>query len=91
MILTLAILIGSSPLIAGIVITPGPSRPEISANICHPIQTFNLVANILLARPAGAMPKSDLHDQGTVFAKVEPRPIDYRVAPDTPPPKLPIS
>jgi len=87
-ILAVVILLGSAPLTAGIVIRSGPSQPEITANICHPLQTFDSVTNTLLARTAAATPESVLRDLGTITANVAVQLIEYRVAPDTPPPKF---
>jgi hypothetical protein len=54
------------------------------------MQTADLVSNTLLARPAAAAPESILCDLGSVTANVAVQLIEYRVAPDTPPPKLPV-
>ncbi len=87
-ILAVVILLGSAPLTAGIVIRSGSSQPEITANICHPSQTFDTVSSTLLARPATTTHGSTLLDLGAITANVAVQLIDYRVAPDTPPPKF---
>lgn len=87
-ILAVVLLLSSSPLTAGIVISPGPIQPEITINICHPIQTFDFVSTTLLARPAAGRPELLLRDFGSVTANAIVQLIEYRVPPDTPPPKL---
>src|SRR5271167_3467944 len=87
-ILALVVLLGSSPLTTGVIILSGPIQPEITMNICHPIQTLDLVSSILLARPAAAKPESLLCDFGSAIAMAAPRLIENRGQPDTPPPKL---
>ncbi len=88
--LALVMLLGSSPLSAGLVVRSGPGHPEITADICLPMQTFNLVSNTLLARPASAMPESILCNLGVATAPAAIKLIEYHGAPETPPPKSPV-
>ena len=89
-ILALTIVLVSSPLTASVVVTAGPTHPEITANICHPIQPLALASNVLLARAAASKPEASLSDLGSVLGMAAPRLIECRVPPDTPPPKLPV-
>jgi hypothetical protein len=88
--LAILLMLASGPSTAGIVVFSGPSQPEITINICQPIQTFDRVPNILLARPAIALPEFVLHDVGSPAVREIPRLVDFKVAPETPPPKRPV-
>jgi hypothetical protein len=74
-------------LTSGVVIVFGPSQPELTINICHPIQTFEGTSNSLLARPAATTPAFRLSDFGLISLILPTQPNDRKVAPDTPPPK----
>jgi len=50
---------------AGFVVVYGPSQPELTINICQPIQMFDRVSNVLLARPATVLPEFALCDLGS--------------------------
>jgi hypothetical protein len=94
LILAMVMLLGSSPVIARVAVPSEPNQTEITINICRicqPIQSLALVSGTELARPSNAMPDSVLFDLGLAPANVAMRLIDYRVAPDTPPPKSPVS
>jgi|SRR5271156_1400291 len=86
-VLAIVMLLASFPSTAGFVVISGPSHPELAANICQPLQTFDLVSSVLLARPAAILPEFILRDLGSAVAKSEFRLVDSKVAPDTPPPK----
>jgi hypothetical protein len=86
-VLALVILLGSSPLTAGVVLRTGPSHPEITANICQPLQSVIAVSGTVLARPANAKPESVLRNLGLATAYVAMHLIEYRATPDTPPPE----
>jgi hypothetical protein len=86
-VLAVVILLGSSPLTVGVAVRPARSHPEITADICRPIQSFDLVSTTLLARPADVKPEPLLRDLGPVATNVAMQLIEFRVAPDTPPPK----
>lgn len=86
-ILALALLLASVPLSAGVDIVSGPVHPELTINICHPIQTSGTPTNTLMARPAVIATASVLLVQGSLPLNRAARLIEYRIAPDTPPPK----
>ena len=88
--LTLALMVlwTSIPLTTGVVILSGHREPELTLNICQPLQTFDLVLNTLIARPATTEPEFILTDTGSAVRREPTRPIHFRKAPDTPPPKL---
>jgi hypothetical protein len=88
--LTLALMVlwTSIPLTTGVVILSGHREPELTMNICQPLQTFDLVLNTLIARPATTEPEFILTETGSAVPREPARPIHFRKAPDTPPPKL---
>ena len=86
--LVLVVLSTSLPLAAGVVILPGHNEPELTMNICQPLQTFNLTLSTMLAAPAPAVPEFVLFDLGSAGDAAPARLVDHRAAPDTPPPKL---
>ncbi len=79
----------SAPLTAGVIVVSGPSHPELSVDICHPVQSVDVIPGILLARPAPALLDSILCDFGSSGDDAAAPSSDLRIAPDTPPPKLP--
>ncbi len=85
-IVAIILLFASVPSTAGFVVS-GPSQPELTINICQPLQMFDRVSNTLLARPATVLQEFVLCDQGSTAARERVRLVDCRVAPDTPPPK----
>jgi hypothetical protein len=87
LIVAVVLLFGSIPFDTGAIVTMSSGHTELSADICHQPQSLDLVSNTLLARPAIAVPAFVLPLFGWVAAPVAVRPVDYRVAPDTPPPK----
>jgi hypothetical protein len=87
-LLVLVVLSASLPLAAGVVILSGHNEPELTMNICQPLQTFNLTLNTMLAAPAPAMPEFLLVDLGSSMDAAPRHLADHRAAPDTPPPKL---
>jgi len=87
-LLVLVVLSTSLPLAAGMVVLPGHNEPELTMNICQPLQTFNLTLNTILATPAPTMPEFVLFDFGSSGDVAPARLVDHRAAPDTPPPKL---
>ena len=89
-ILAIVMLLVSIPSTAGLVIVSGSSQPEWTINICQPVQTFDRVSNILLARPATVLPEFVLRDLGSTAVKKAVRLVDLKVGPDTPPPKRPV-
>jgi len=87
--MAIVMLLASVPSNPGLVIVSGPSRPELTVNICQPIQMFDRVSNTLLARPATVLPEFILRALGSTAVKETVRVVDCKVAPDTPPPKRP--
>jgi hypothetical protein len=90
LIMAIVMLLGGVPATAGLVVVAGPSHPELTINICQPLQMVDLVSNTLLARPATVQPDFVLRDLGLTAVKKAVRLVDFKVAPDTPPPKLPV-
>ena len=88
-VLAVVLLLASVPISAGVIVLAGPTHPELTVDICHPVQAFDLVRGVLLARPAAAVPESALCDVGSIAADAAPRSIELLIAPDSPPPKLP--
>jgi hypothetical protein len=86
LVVSLALFLAGVPSTAGLVLS-GPSEPELTINICQPLQTFNLTLNTLLTPPAPIVPEFVLLDLGSSGDAVSARPTDHRAAPDTPPPK----
>jgi hypothetical protein len=88
LLMALVVLSSTLPLSIGTIIISDHGQPEITENICQPLQMFNLVISTLLARPAPAVPEFVLCDMGSAVLEVTARSLDNREAPDTPPPKL---
>jgi hypothetical protein len=86
-VLALAILIASLPFGAGVVVVSGPSQPEITLDICHPIQASEAASNAWFARPATLKPEFLLRELGPLAITEPARLAEYKAAPDTPPPK----
>ena len=89
LIVAVVMLLASIPANPGLVVVSGPSRPELTVNICQPIQMLDRVSNTLLARPATVLPEFILRALGSTAVKETVRVVDCKVAPDTPPPKRP--
>ena len=87
--MAIVMLLASIPSNSGFVIVSGPSRPELTVNICQPIQMLDRVSNTLLARPATVLPAFVLRHLGSTAVKKVVRLVDVKIAPDTPPPKRP--
>jgi hypothetical protein len=85
--MAIVMLLASVPCGAGLVVVSGPSRPELTINICQPIQMFDRVSNTLLARPATITPEFIVRHVGSIAPKETVRLADCKVEPDTPPPK----
>jgi hypothetical protein len=87
-LMALAVLTTTLPLSVGTVVVSRHGQPQITENICQPLQTFNVVLNTLLARPAPGAPDLVLYETGSAPQSSSARPVDNREAPDTPPPRL---
>jgi hypothetical protein len=86
----LVLLQASVPSISGFVVVSGPTQPELTINICQPIQMFDRVSKTLLARPATVLPEFVLRDLGSTAVREAARLLDCKVVPDTPPPRHPV-
>ncbi|MFZ1888968.1 MAG: hypothetical protein WAU33_13110 [Candidatus Binataceae bacterium] len=85
--LALIVLLGSIPLSASVVIVSSPNQPELTVNICRPLQMFDRVSTTLLGRPAMHAPAFVLSLSGLVTIKPIVPIIECKVVPDTPPPE----
>lgn len=90
LIVAVVLLFASVPATAGFILVLGPVQPELTVNICQPIQAFDRMSNTLLARLATGLPEFVLHDLDWTAVQEAVRLVDYRVAPDTPPPKAAV-
>ncbi len=90
LIVAIVMLLASVPSAGGIVVVSGPSHPELTINICQPIQMLDRVSSPLLARPATVLPEFVLRAVGSTAVNKAVRLVDVKVAPDTPPPKRPV-
>jgi hypothetical protein len=89
-VLTFVLLVASFPSTAGFVVVSGTDYPELTINICQPLQMFDRVSNTLLARPATVLPEFALRDLGSTSVNERLQLVDFKVAPETPPPKLAV-
>ncbi len=87
LVVAIVLLLASATSTAGFVVVSGTSYPELTINICQPIQMFDRVSNTLLARPAPVLPEFVLRDLGSTTPKQMLRLVDCKSAPETPPPK----
>lgn len=85
--MAIVMLLASVASTAGFVVVSGPSHPELTNNICRPLQMFDRSSNTLLARPAPVLPEFVLLDWGSTAVKKALQLVDFKLAPDTPPPK----
>jgi hypothetical protein len=86
-LLASCLLLGSFSVVTGLCMKPGPQRPEISLEVCHPVQAANLVANIVAARPASGLSLSTIFPRQSIVERPLARLIDFIFTPDPPPPK----
>ena len=86
-LLALVILLGSLPLMTGLCIIGGPEHPQLSLDVCHPVQSFNLAGNVLIAPPASAPDEPAIVPQGYVADPPPAKLIEISLTPDLPPPK----
>ena len=90
-VLAAVILLGSVPALTGVCTVSGPAHPQVTLDVCHPLQAFNAVDKVFLAHPdTGNIPDPALDFQGTVPDHSTHKLIDLRFAPDPPPPKASI-
>ncbi len=90
LIVAIVMLLASVPPNPGFVVVSRTSRPELTINICQPLQMLDRVSKILLARPATVLPEFVLRAMGPTAVRETVRLVDCKVAPDTPPPKRPV-
>jgi hypothetical protein len=86
-ILAVVLLIASAPSTAGLALVAGPNHPELTVNVCRPIQSFDRAANILLARPAPIIIEHPIGKLVPVTAEAPVRIDDCISGPEPPPPK----
>ena len=86
-ILAIALLIAGAPSTAGLVLFAGPNHPQLTIDLCHPVQSIDRAANILLARPAPTTIEHALGNLATVTAEAPLRIDSYISGPEPPPPK----
>jgi len=90
-VLAAVILLGSVPALSGAYIARGPEHPQITLDVCNPLQGPSPVSKVFLAHPgSGALEEPVLEFQGTTPESSTRRLIDLAFAPDPPPPKAPI-
>lgn len=89
-VLAVALLVASVPLTTGVVLVAGPSHAEFTANVCQPIQAFDRVSKIPLARPATIILQCVLCNLAAIVTESPTRIVDYTLGPEPPPPKQSI-
>jgi hypothetical protein len=85
-LLASGLLLGSFSVVTGLCMKPGPRRPEISLDVCHPLQAANLVAKVA-ARSASELSLSAIFPRPSIGETPLPRLVDFIFTPDPPPPK----
>jgi len=86
-LLASCLLLGSFSVVTGLCIKPGPQAPEISLDVCHPLQAANPVADVVVARPASGLSLPEILPRRAIVEKPVARLINFIPAPDPPPPK----
>jgi hypothetical protein len=89
-IVAIVMLMAGVPSTPGFMVLSGPSQPQLTVNLCQPVQMFDRASNTLLARLAAVLPEFVLPDIGSAVGKETVRFVDCKVSPDTPPPKRPV-
>jgi len=90
LVLAFAMLLAALPSFGASVIVLPSGQPECSVDICHichPMLTFDRTPNTMLARPAVGLPGVTLRDFGSTAPKQAQQLVDFKIAPETPPPK----
>lgn len=85
--LAIAILVGCLSVITGLSITRGPEHPEISLDMCHPLQAPIVAASVIVARPAAEVSEPMIYPQGSIIEHPAARLVEFIFTPDPPPPK----
>jgi len=86
-LLASCLLLGSFCVVTGLCFKSGPQRPEISLDVCHPLQAAKAVTNIVAARPASGLSLSAMFPRQSMVERSMARLIDFIFTPDPPPPK----
>jgi hypothetical protein len=86
-LLASCLLLGSFPVVTGLCITPGPQAPEISLDVCHPLQAANPIANVVVARPASGLSVPEILARRSSVERPVARLVNFISTPDPPPPK----
>ena len=86
-LLALCLLLGSFSVVTGLCITSGPAHPEISLDVCHPLQAPNLVTIVLIARPVSGLSEPLIFPRGAIVETALPQVTEFVLTPDPPPPK----
>ena len=86
-VLALCLLLGSFSVVTGLCIASGPEHPEISLDVCHPLQAPNLVTTILIARPASKLSEPLMWPQGSTVERLLAEITEFVLTPDPPPPR----
>ena len=86
-LLASCLLLGSFSVVTGLCIKPGPQAPEISLDVCHPLQAANPVANVVVARPASGWSLPEIFPRRLIVERPVARLINFISAPDPHPPK----
>ncbi|MBV8137177.1 MAG: hypothetical protein JO121_16335 [Deltaproteobacteria bacterium] len=89
-LLALSILLGSFSVVTGVCIVGGLDHPELALEMCHPLQSFNVVSTPLIAPPVSSFQHPVLYAQGAIPERTKSKIVNLNVAPDPPPPKAAI-
>jgi hypothetical protein len=89
-ILSLVLLLSAIPFNSGVVIVPGHHSPELTIDVCQPTQLFGQASNNILARPFVNVPQFILFPGDPLKATPLFGVVERNIAPETPPPKLPV-
>jgi hypothetical protein len=86
-VLAFVLLLGTIPLINGVVLVSAPGHAEIAVNICAPTQMLIYASSSTLARPSVNLPRFVLFFHGSFGATPGVQVVKCNEPPDTPPPK----
>jgi hypothetical protein len=86
-VVAFVLLLGTFPLINGVVLVSAPGHAEIAVNICAPTQVLICASSSTLARPSVNLPRFVLFFCGSFKAAPGVQAVKCNEPPDTPPPK----
>ena len=86
-VVAFVLLLGTTPLTSGVSTVPASGHPEITVNICTPIQMLSYASSSTLARPSVSVPRFVLFFQSFIKATANVEVVKCNQPPDTPPPK----